>query len=257
MSAPHVLKLTPRTTPDAKVTPLHPCSWRLEIPDGEAGKYRLAQLDDYTNLPRKQLLWNPPVTISLEGRASSNHIPGTWGFGLWNDPFGVSFGVQGGSRKLPTLPNCAWFFRASPPNYLSIHDRAAGQGNLAAVFRSPHIPGMVLAPALIGFPLLFIPVISRMARKWAGSIIKQEAVDFPCDLREWHTYKIVWEACGVSFLVDSRMVFQTPLTPNTPLGMVIWVDNQYAFWRPDGKIGWGTLSNQEPAWIEIRNVMQR
>lgn len=254
MSAPHVLKLTPRMTPGANVTPLHPDGWRLEIPTGEAAKYRLAQLDDYTNLPRTKLLWNPPITISLEAHASSNHIPGTWGFGLWNDPFGVSFGVQGGSRKIPTLPNCAWFFMASEPNYLSIHDHAAGQGNLAGVFRSPHIPGMVLAPAIIGFPLIFIPAISRLFRKWAGMIIKQEAVNFPCDFRDWHTYQIVWEISGVCFLVDDQPVFKTQLTPNGPLGMVIWIDNQYALWTKEGRIGMGTLPNTQPAWIEIRDL---
>lgn len=256
MDTKYPKNLKPRLTPGSKITTLQPDGWHLEIPAGEAGKYRLAQLDDYTTLPRKKLLWNPPVTISLEARASSNHIPGTWGFGLWNDPFSVSLGVKGGSRRLPTLPNCIWFFMASEPNCLSINDRAAGQGNLAAVFRSPHIPGIVLAQALVSFPLLFIPVISRMVRKWAGSIIKQEAVDFPCDLREWQTYKIVWEACGVSFLVNERMVLQTPLTPNAPLGMVIWVDNQFAAWTQEGRIGMGTLENPQPAWIEIRNVLQ-
>jgi hypothetical protein len=133
---------------------------------------------------------------------------------------------------------------ASEPNYLSIHDNAAGQGNLAGVFRSPHIPGMALAPTLVGFPLLFIPVISRMIRKWAGTIIKQEAMNFPCDFRDWHRYQIVWNESQVCFSVDDQSVLHTQLTPNGPLGMVIWIDNQYALWTKEGRIGMGTLLNR-------------
>ena len=88
-------------------------AWRLEIPAGRAGVYRLAQIDDYSGLPRSGFPWQPPLELSLEGRSSSaEDIPGTWGFGLWNDPFGLSLGLGGGTRRFPALPNCAWFFFA-------------------------------------------------------------------------------------------------------------------------------------------------
>jgi hypothetical protein len=49
-------------------------------------------------------------------------------------------------------------------------------------------------------------------------------------------------------------VFESPVSPNPPLGLVIWIDNQYAAFTPDGKIGFGVLPNPEPAWLEIKEI---
>src|SRR5512144_3136865 len=113
--------LIPRTTSGAQVVRLTSGGWRLEIPAGSAGRYRLAQLDDYSNLPRRAFPWQAPLSLSLRARASQSSLPGTWGFGLWNDPFALSLGF-GGERRIPALPNAAWFFFASAPNYLSLRD---------------------------------------------------------------------------------------------------------------------------------------
>jgi len=58
----------------------------------------------------------PPCTFSLHARLSGTDLPGTWGFGLWNDPFGLSLGFGGQAARLPALPQAAWFMHASPPN---------------------------------------------------------------------------------------------------------------------------------------------
>ena len=96
------------------------------------------------------------VTISLQARASHQEIPGTWGFGLWNDPFGMKLGF-GGKHLLPALPNAAWFFFASPPNHLSLRNDLPANGALAATFRSPPIPAWVFTPTILTLPLLLIP----------------------------------------------------------------------------------------------------
>jgi hypothetical protein len=54
--------------------------------------------------------------------------------------------------------------------------------------------------------------------------------------------------------VDEGRVFESPVSPNPPLGLVIWIDNQYAAFTPDGKIGFGVLKNPEPAWLEIADL---
>jgi len=82
-------------TPEASVTPLKVGAWRLEFPPGPQGRYRLAQLDDYSHQSRKSFPWQPPVTLSLQARVSAPALPGTWGFGLWNDPFSLSLGFGG------------------------------------------------------------------------------------------------------------------------------------------------------------------
>jgi hypothetical protein len=108
-------QLKPRHTKDARVEEIASESshYRLSIPSGKANQYRLAQLDDYTQLRRKEFPLRAPVSLSLSARTSSESIPGTWGFGLWNDPFGLSLGFGGTPWRLPALSNAAWFFGAS------------------------------------------------------------------------------------------------------------------------------------------------
>jgi len=38
------------------------------------------------------------------------------------------------------------------------------------------------------------------------------------------------------------------------LGIVLWVDNRYAAYPPDGRIRYGALKNPEAAWIEIKDL---
>ncbi|MBL1194503.1 MAG: hypothetical protein HND51_09110 [Chloroflexi bacterium] len=226
--------------------------WRLEIPAGEKGSYRLAQLDDYADLSRKQFPWQPGISLSLEARASHQTIPGTWGFGLWNDPFSLSLGFGGGMRRLPAPPNAAWFFFASPPNYLSLRDDIPAQGALAATFRSRPLPAPLLALASPALPFMAWPPTTRLVRRLARAFIRQDAHQLDMDVTDWHSYSLHWREQQVQFEVNGQSVFQTAIAPYRPLGFVLWIDNQYAALPPNGKLGFGTLKNQEPAWIEVR-----
>jgi hypothetical protein len=53
--------------------------------------------------------------------------------------------------------------------------------------------------------------------------------------------------------VDSHVLLKTSCSPHAPLGLVIWIDNQFAAWTPAGKLGYGTLENPA-AWLEIENL---
>jgi hypothetical protein len=227
--------------------------WRLGIPGGAGGSYRLAQLDDYRRLSRRAFPWRPPLNLSLRACASHESIPGTWGFGLWNDPFGLAF-LQGGGVRWPALPNAAWFFFASPPNYLSLRDDLPAQGALAATFQSPGWPSWAFLPAIPLTPLLLIRSLMRWARRRASKFVKQDAAGLAIDPRNQHAYRLEWRIDRVIFYVDQRLIMDTPVVPNGPLGLVIWVDNQYAALPPDGRLGYGTLPNLQPAWIEIEAV---
>jgi len=207
-------------------------------------------LDDYRKLARRAFPWRPPVTLSMKARASAKSLPGTWGCGLWNDPFGMGV-AQGGGLRLPALPNAAWFFFASPPNYLSLRDDLPAQGALAATFRSPRWPSPLF---LLGAPLLplsLLPPAMRWLRRWARRIVRQDAVDLPVDPTEWHDYALEWGPELVTFRLDGEALLATEIVPAGPLGLVLWVDNQYAALPPDGRLRYGTLSNPQPAWIEI------
>ncbi len=291
-------KLIQRSTSGAQVEQIpqdtYAQAYRLSIPAGKADRYRLAQLDDYAQLPRNRFPLQSPIHISLSARASSTSIPGTWGFGLWNDPFGLSLGFGGNPFRIPALPNAVWFFGASKESYLSfksdfrperseaqtkgkrqtkslfqnpnsIRNRAsttdfatnaqssaqregAANGFLAQTFRSPGFHPSLIAAGLA------LPFSRRKARQILGKVIREGGIALSVDVTQWHRYRLNWREDGVSFEVDDSQVFASDVSPKSPLGLVIWIDNQFAAFTPEGKIGFGVLENPEPAWLEIKDI---
>ncbi len=225
----------------------------LRLPSGPPNQYRLAQWDDYRALPRRRFPWQPPLTFSIHARVSHRILPGTWGFGLWNDPMSLSLGF-GSQRKLPALPNTVWFFFASPENSLSFRDDLPAHGALAATFRAPTWPVWFFAPGAVALPLLFFRPTARFLRRVASRLIQQDAASLEIDPTQWHTYAFHWEADCVTFTVDEQTVLATPISPHGSLGLVIWLDNQYAAWHPDGSLKWGVLEG-EGGILEVQNLL--
>jgi len=255
MMSPKALRdLKPNLTPGAKLTPLGLGAWNLEIPPGPKGRYRLAQLDDYSIQTRRSFPWQPPLTLSLKARVSDLDIPGTWGFGFWNDPFSLSLGFGGGSRRFPALPNAVWFFFASPQNYLSFRDDLPANGFLAATFRSPAWPPPVLALGVPALPFLIWKPTTRLFRRLASRAIQQDAARLDIDVIQWHHYSLIWQKNLVSFLVDGETIFETPIVPHSPLGFVLWIDNQYAALPPVGSLAYGTLPSESVSWLQVEGV---
>jgi len=223
----------------------------LKIPKGDSTRYRIAQLDNSQGLSRRRF----PVhysMLSLHARTSAFPLPGTWGFGFWNDPFGMSLGFGGNSFRLPALPNAAWFFGASKENYLSVTDMPAN-GFLAQTFRSPKFHPLL---ALMG---LVLPFSRVEAREILGRVIQEDAIELSSDNiyiapTDWHHYKLEWNLNRVTWHIDNNKVYESTVSPNPPLGLVIWIDNQFASFTPEGKIGFGLLENPEPTWLEIENL---
>jgi len=262
-------QLAPRHTPHARVEKISDTSahYRLSIPSGFSDSYRLAQLDDYAPIPRGRFPLRFPLTLSLSARTSSNSIAGTWGFGLWNDPFGISLGFGGSPFRLPALPNAVWFFGASKENYLSFRDarttpptnsgsappsgtsqrEVAVNGFLAQTFRAPKFhPWLVPAG-------LALPFSRKLARRLLGKVIHDNGVALSVDVTQWHRYRLDWSLKRVAFEVDDVQVFESPVSPNPPLGLVIWIDNQYAAFTPEGKIAMGVLDGKDE-WLEIKDL---
>ena len=227
---------------------------RLTIPAGPAGHYRLAQLDDTRNLHRRDFNWQPPCTLTLRARVSDPDLPGTWGFGLWNDPFSASPGLGGGTRKLPALPNAAWFFHASPENVLSLRDDLPANGFLAAVFGSRSLSPFLYPPAALAAPLLAWRVTARLLRQAARRWIQEDSTRLKCNPTAWHDYRLDWRLNGVSFKVDGQTILESALAPRGRLGLVIWIDNQFAAFRSDGSLKYGIQENPAPVWLEIADV---
>ena len=74
------------------------------------------------------------------------------------------------------------------------------------------------------------------------------------DATQWHTYHLVWNSGSVVFSMDNQVVYETVIAPRGPLGTVIWMDNQFAAWMPSGKMGMGTLSENQPGWLELEDI---
>ncbi|NPV06794.1 MAG: hypothetical protein HPY83_02380 [Anaerolineae bacterium] len=238
-----------------EVTSPGPGRWRLLIPQGEERVYRLAQLDDYAGRrSRRAFPHRPPLRLSLRARASAPDLRGTWGFGFWNDPFGFSLTVRGSGRRLPTLPDAVWFFHASPPNHLAFRDTHPARGFLAAAFASRPVPTALL---LLAAPLaagLLLPAAARLLRRLARSLIEEDAAIVRIDPTLWHTYELLWLPERASFSVDETTVFETPVSPTGPLGLVLWLDNQYASLPASGRLSFGSLATPEDAYLELADV---
>lgn len=228
--------------------------WRLSIPAGPAGEYRLAQLDDHLGLRRPQFPWKPPFHLSLRARASHVDLPGTWGFGFWNDPFSVNLGLGGAAQRLPALPQTAWFFHASAPNYLSLRDDLPTQGLLMATFSSAGIPALALAPGLPLLALLALRPAARMLRRAAGVLVRDDAALLEDDPTQWREYALERLERTVRFYVDGRLRYETASVPRGRLGLILWIDNQYAAFPPDGRLKFGSLHTAESHWIELDGI---
>lgn len=248
------MKLTPNFTPGSNITNLGPGAWTLEIPPVSKGNYVLAQLDDYASRKRKEFSWQPPLTLSLLARVSDLDIPGTWGFGFWNDPFSLSLGFGGGTRRFPALPNAAWFFYASQQNYLSFRSDIPANGLLAATFRSPIWPPALLTLGVPGLPLLIWKYTAQLFRRLASKIMQQDAAPIDIDETQWHNFKLNWQRNEVYFSVDGNKIFETQISPQAPLGFVLWIDNQFAALPPGGGLAFGTLQTESSALLEIKDL---
>lgn len=249
------IKLEKRQVNGGRVTPLDKAGYRMSLPELPAGQYGLSQVDDYAHLPRWRFPHQPPLRLRLEARVSANVLPGTWGFGLWNDPFSFGFGGGGMARLLPVLPNAAWFFYGSQHNHLTLDDDQPGAGFHAKVFRSPRLPSIFSLFAVPGLPFLFWPMTARLLRRCAARLTEETTTLLPEFAETWQPYELLWKRNQVVFSINHEVVLETNISPQGRLGLVIWIDNQYFRFDPEGKLGFGFLSVSTEQWLEIRGLI--
>jgi hypothetical protein len=211
-------------------------------------RYTNAQIDDYQGLARGRFRWRPPLRMTVRARFShsSEKLSGTAGFGFWNDPFMMT------GRRMPTLPRVVWFFYASPPSNMKLDLHTPGHGWKAATLDAWRRPFFLLAPtAPIAVPLMNVRRLYRLlwptAQRSMG--VSETALEIP--MTDWHTYVIEWGTEHASFSVDGGLVLESERSPKGPLGLVLWLDNQYAVVTPWGRFGYGLLGSPERQWMEV------
>ena len=228
--------------------------WQLELPLASGGRYTLAQLDDYMHSPRRKFPHQPPLRFEMDARLSGERLPGTWGFGFWNDPFSFGFGPAGISRALPVLPNAAWFFYGSEHNYLSLNEDQPANGFHAKVFRSPRLPSFLSIFALPVLPFFLWTTAGKVIRRLSRKFVKEDGQSLSVRVEEWHTYRLDWGIDRVSFVIDGQEYFSTPMCPRGKMGLVIWVDNQFMRFGPDGKFKYGFTPSHAEHGLVFRNL---
>jgi hypothetical protein len=217
--------------------------------------YADAQLDDTRFLERNSFRWRPPLRFSVRARVSPPAPRGTFGFGFWNDPFSVSTGMGGAARKLPSAPQCAWFFYGSPPLDLPLAEGVPGSGWKAATLRFRQIPSLLLAPVAIGGALLAaLPPARRWAFRQARRFYRAAESPLAADPSLWHAYAIEWLPEAVRLFVDDEPVLRSVHPPAGPLGLVAWIDNQYAVASPEKGFGFGVLPLDAQQFLELAEL---
>lgn len=224
---------------------------RLSISDASAQSYSDAQIDDYRGIRRAAMPWRPPLTLELRARFSHDvdGLRGTAGFGFWNHP------VLLPGNPLPAPPRAIWFFYASPPSNMKLDTLTPGWGWKAATIDASRPAFFALAPtAPLAFPLMRVPLLNRALWPIAQVALGVRETPLTVNMRSWHHYKLHWEAQRARFWLDDLLVLDSPLAPRGPLGLVIWIDNQYAIVTPHGQFGGGLLDIPGEQWLEVESL---
>ena len=223
---------------------------RLSIPPVPRG-YADAQVDDTQGLPRRRFFWSPPLRLAVHAKASPAPASGTFGFGLWNDPFAVSLGLGGAARRLPCGPRALWFFYASPPNEFGFTS-GPRRGWRAMSIDTPEIHPLLLTPAaLAAAALAQIPFVRRPVMRFALHQVTAAEAVLTSAADELHEYELIWEPSVATFRVDGTVVLRTEHPPRAPLGFVAWVDNQYAVATPERGLRFGTLPTAAEQTLDL------
>ncbi|HYF62243.1 MAG TPA: hypothetical protein VD886_05470 [Herpetosiphonaceae bacterium] len=220
---------------------------RLATADASGAAYSDAQLDDYAGTG---LRWRPPMTMEFRARlgAAAGLPRGTAGFGLWNDP--------GGSRtRRLALPRALWFFYASPPSNLALDGLAPGAGWLAMTIDASRRPLLALLPLTpLALALMQHPWLRRALWPIGQWALGARQVALRINPGDWHAYRIEWQSRRARFWVDGALVLDTPFAPRGPLGLVLWIDNQYAVVTPRGALRGGLLAAPGEQWLDIAEL---
>ena len=133
-----------------------------------------------------------------------------------------------------------------PKNGGSAQGEVAANGFMAQTFRSPMFHPLLIPAGLA------LPFSRATTRKLLGRVIDEDSSALSVDTTQWHRYSLEWSPQGVAWDVDEVRVFESPVSPNPPLGLIIWIDNQYAAFTPEGRLAAGVLESGEE-WLEVKD----
>lgn len=229
-----------------------PDGLRFVLEEATAGHYSNAQIDDYSGRSgRRHFPWRPPLRLIVRARFShpAAGLRGTAGFGFWNDPFLMT------DLRLPAWPQVLWFFFGSPPGNLKLDWRVPGWGWKAAAIGAARAGLAALAPlAPLAVLLMNVRPVYRVLWPPIQRAFRIREQQLALDMTTWHTYTLDWGVRRSRFSVDGRAVAGAFPSPPGPLGLVVWMDNQYMVATPQGRFRWGLLDVPGPQWMEVAHI---
>lgn len=220
---------------------------RLTLPAGPASAYHDAQISDYS-APARDFVNEPPLRLELRARARGE-ISGTAGFGFWNHAF------VPGERRM-RLPQAVWFFYGGRATDIALAKGVAGNGWKAATFDAKNWRfGALLPLAPLGFLLMRSAALyDAFWPLGQAAIGVSERALSPSLLQDFHSYSIEWRRDGAIFAVDGAVVLRARPAPQSRLGFIAWIDNQYAIVTPQGRFGLGLLEIPREQSIHLRDI---
>ena len=112
----------------------------------------------------------------------------------------------------------------------------------------------LLVPGIPLLPLLLIPLTGKLLRPLLRSFIKDDNKSLNLDATRWHKYEILCGYDKVEFIVDDNTVHTSTVVPKGRLGCVLWIDNQYAAYPPNGKVSFGILKTEKTEWLDLSEI---
>jgi hypothetical protein len=149
-----------------------------------------------------------------------------------------------------TIPSrCLWEWAAPRAEGVS------GSGWKAQALSFHRLPPLLLAPIAAGGALLAaIPLTRRWAFRQARRFYRAEERLLEIDPSAWHAYEIEWTDVMIRFFVDRMEVLSSANPPHPPLGLVLWIDNQYAVASPEKGFGFGVLPIEREQTLELEDA---
>jgi hypothetical protein len=129
---------------------------------------------------------------------------------------------------------------------------ALGRGWKAATIDALRPAALLLAPFSVPAALLMnLRPLYRALWPPIQRVLNVRESPVEVAMTEWHTYAIDWGVERSAFFLDGEAVLDTAPSPRSPLGFVMWLDNQYMIVKPWGRFGWGLLEEPGCQWLEV------
>ncbi len=87
-----------------------------------------------------------------------------------------------------------------------------------------------------------------------GTIVQKKNISH-IDMRQWHTYTIIWRPGNATFLVDDETVFTTEQVPSAPLAIAVLTQSRHDSLTRNGRIHIKeSFPLKEDQWIQIDHI---